>query len=274
MLVIDHTEKNWHRRFTNYGIGGALTYSRDLVKYQIPHWRKILPNDSLISTCPLLSQVPLVGHYNTVIQYLHTYPYLAKEINQHYTFTYDRIIYISAYLEYTNYMRDSGHLAVYVPMSIDVGSIQKHTLPKAKHKRFLYFGNITIPKLDMYNTLLRNIFFDEISFSKFNRKTPITRDQILSLAATYNYGIAVGRAAQELSALGVKVLIAGAKLGGIVTTEQEYIAQTQTNMNGRILTHSADIQHCINDIDKSLPLHSDITQSNHSQLVQLCLSKL
>src|SRR5262245_26785641 len=70
MHLFDHTNTRWRSRYQR--VNGAETYSMDLVKYQLGNWEKVLVEDDILSTCPLLSEVDLKGRYRRAVQYLHT----------------------------------------------------------------------------------------------------------------------------------------------------------------------------------------------------------
>lgn len=273
MELIDHTNPQWLNRKTE--ANGAETYSKDLVKYQIPHWENLLGDKDLISTCPLLYTIGIKGNYNVTIQYLHKYPYtdaigyankLQKAVNT------KEIIYITAYKEYEKLLRFMGLKAVYIPMAIDVAYISSHRQPKAGHDGIIYFGQVRRDKKDIHFNIKQackrlHIPFATITYDKLNGKTPVTQEEALKFISTFKYGVGVGRCAQEMMALGVKVMIAGIKVGGLITNEQEYQKQLATNMNGRVWTYSNKIDTCLVDRALATGRPQDITTINHADIV-------
>jgi len=241
MIVLDHTEKSWVARYKY--MNGALSYSKDLVAHQIPKWGEVLGENDIISTCARFSECEIGGNYDTAIQYLHSYPYYSDvlriaNIAKALPFSCKRLIFVTAYKAFETKLLNAGFNAVYVPMAIDVDAIQQHAQPKIEDNSIIYFGNIVHNKVGLFNKIKRacnnlNIPFYYISHSKFNNSTDISREETLQMVSTYKYGIGVGRCAQEMMALGVKVMIAGVKLGGLITNEEDYEKQLETNMNAR-----------------------------------------
>ena len=127
MLTVSHTDQSWISAFRR--MNGALTYSQDLVKYQIPNWEKVLGEDPLISTCPSLHVTDVTGRFKTVIQYLHSYPYTdpvgrVRRILNDKKFKCDKLIFITAYKELGKELFKDGLNAVYIAMSIYTGAVQ------------------------------------------------------------------------------------------------------------------------------------------------------
>lgn len=275
MRLIDHTNQIWEQRIRR--INGAYTYSVDLVKYQIPLWEKVLEEDDLISTCPKISEIGIKGKYNRIIQYLHSYPYYnsiqrAQMVRRSKDYSANKFIFISAYKEYVRNLNVGGFTAAFAPMAIDVKDIQSYQQPKMKEDRIIYFGNVIQNKVHLFNKIKRECQYlglelDWMSNGRFNTDESLTREEILKLISTYKYGIAVGRCAQELMALGVKTMIAGHKFGGLITNESEYEQQLNTNMNGRIITHTSNIASALKNIDLSITKANDIRLMNHAELI-------
>lgn len=273
MRLIDHTNEVWIKKVRR--INGAFTYSKDLVKYQIPKWENVLDKNDLISTCPKISEVGVEGEYNTVIQYLHSFPYISaiyrvQLVHNCPRYKYKRMIFMSAYKAFANQINANGMRAIFVPMAIDVNEIKSYQQEKIYDDRIIYFGNVVQNKVGIFNKLKTicpqlGLEFDYISNDKFNDKQSLTREQILKKISQYKYGISVGRCAQEMMALDVKTIIAGQKFGGLITNEEEYQMQLDTNMNGRIVTHTENIGTAIKNIDKAITKANDITKENHTR---------
>jgi hypothetical protein len=277
MLIVDHHDPHWLYKFKR--TNGALTYSQDLIKYQIPHWEKVLGDTDIISTCPKMSELDVTGRFENAVQYLHSYPYYNPvgrviEIAKHLPFKTKKIVFLAAYKELVTLLKEQGLKAVYAPMGIDVATVQSHAFEGNRYPdRIIWFGNVLHTKVKMFNTLrnkcrLQGLAFDHISVGRFNFKTKVDHEEALRMVSRYRYGIGVGRCALEMQALGLKVVIAGQKFGGIITNDREFNLQTETNMNGRIITYNRSIEQCIKDIDMSLVRTNDITTMNHALLAR------
>lgn len=273
MNFVNHTNKEWLAK--RIAINGAETYSKDLTTYQIPYWEQLLRENDIISTCPLFYNTTIKGNYRVAVQYLHSYPYnnpvlYAKKVEK--AVQADHVIYITAYKEYEKMLRFMNLKAVHIPMSIDSTAICQYSMPKAGHDRILYFGQLRNNKKLLAVKIKQackdlDIVYDSLSYNLFNGEVKYTREEGLRLVSTYQYGIGVGRCAQEMMALGVKVLIGGIRFGGIITTEEEYEQQLSTNMNGRLHTFSPNIKTCLLNIDKSIYRANDIKSMNHAEIV-------
>lgn len=272
MQVVDHTHHSWVHRVTR--INGAVTYSQDLVKFQIPKWAELLGPNDIISTCPKFSETRIAGQFDTAIQYLHTYPYTndvgsIKTLINQIAFKYKRIIFITAYKEFETKLNKAGIRAVFAPMAINAAKLREHKHnPIYGDKNILWFGNFNIYKRPVFTMLQRRcrqlgLTFDYIANETYNG---VITKQPHPIIAQYKYGIAVGRCALEMQAIGLKVFIAGREIGGLITNPGEYLLQQQTNMNGRINTYSSDPIKCIRDIDLSIVKSNDIMDYNHAEM--------
>lgn len=281
MIVLDHSEPNWLRRYQR--TNGALTYSKDLIKYQIPNWEKVLGENDIISTCAKFSECTTRGNFNLAIQYLHSYPYIGaldriRFLANHLPFKAKRLIFITAYKAFERELIGAGFRAVYIPMAIDVNTIQQYgENKKYDDHRIIYFGNIVQNKVGVFTKIKKEcsrlgLTLDVISQSRFNNLTPIDQEAALECVSGYQYGIGVGRCAQEMMALGLKVVIAGQKFGGIMTNGGEYTKQLETNMNGRICTYSTIPSVCFQNVGRSITASNDISTTNHATIFQANLT--
>jgi hypothetical protein len=277
MYLIDHNDPVWQARVRR--INGALTYSEDLGKYQVPKWEKILPYNSILSTCPKFSElIPRdFGSFDIAVQYLHSYPYShalerVQHVRQNLPFKTKDVFFISAYKQFAQILNTHNLKTLYCPMGIDAGAIQKFRTEEKYEDRIIYFGNIVQNKSRIFR-LMKNeaetygLKFDYISKSKLNNEIPLTREETLQTIAKYKYGIGVGRCAQELFALGVQTIIAGQRFGGLIMTNDDYELQLGTNMNGRVVTFSQNIRQCLERIDKSIVRWHDIAKDNHANQI-------
>ncbi len=278
MIVFDHKFPEWRRRYNRLRHeNGANTYSRDLVRHQIPHWQKWADNQNkrvILSTCPLLSRVNhKIKEADIIVQYLHTYPYLEPlNVIRKYCekVKAKRIMFLTAYKAYEKLMTGSGFEAYFVPMTIDARLLP--TMKPMRHPdKILWFGRIDDSKKKVYrelSELCANRFeFDTIANSRFNRRK-ISQSEAWQIASNYKYGVGVGRCALEMYALGLKVLVAGVKVGGLVMNENDYQLQSETNFNGRYHTFSDDLEECLENLNNSRSfVKSDIRLVNHSGVV-------
>lgn len=255
MHLFDHTTSSWLRR-TN-SINGAITYSKDIIKHQLPKWQSILGHNDLLSTAPPPDTFDLPSNINNAIIYLHTWPLDDNiiEFKSRYRVPAKNVIYITAYKEYCKTLKQYGYNAVYIPMSIDTEQVQQYAQVKDKHG-IVYYGNITSAKLKTYRKVQEvcrslGVRLDTVSYGVY-RGRAVTQEQALEYISRYTYGIGVGRCALEMQALGLKVLIAGRALGGLITNDTEYTLQQEVNMNGRINTYSNSMKQCLLNIDKSI----------------------
>lgn len=270
MYLFDHNTRSWRK--DNKLINGAVTYSKDIVKYQVNEWAKILGPNDLISTAPPPCTINLPPRINNAIIYLHSWPVNPDfwTFQSRFTLPAKNIIYITAYKKYCRDLQKYGFQAVYIPMSIDEEAIQQYAQSKSR-EGFIYYGNIMQVKQSTYRKIRLKckdlkIPFDTISRNIYNGKV-VTQEEALSIVSTYQYGIGVGRCALEMFALGLKTFIAGRRVGGLITNDREYIKQQEVNMNSRIWTYSDQIQKCLLDIDNSIIKASTI-ESHVSEVLK------
>lgn len=258
LTVIDHTERVWSSRYLRHGReNGAATYSRELVEHQAPAW-SVLADDVTVSTCPLLSHVGDLPGGDVAVQYLHTYAYrdplqqadvVVREIGER----YPRVVFVAAYAPLVNRLRAAGHEAVFVPMTVDVDRVVGlATGPGLADSRppehIAYYGNITGSKLPVFNKVRRLV---ESNGYELHHVRGDQSEAFPELAG-FSYGIGVGRCALEMFALGLRVLIAGEKFGGIIVTPEDFWAQRAVNLNGRVTTYDRDPDACIDGLPSSL----------------------
>lgn len=263
ITLFDHTEPKWHSKYTARGReNGAATYSREIVKYQVPVLYELFnETEVIVSTCPLLSQVDhsqFPSYAKVAIQYLHSYPYgdslrQAREVTEtlkNIPNDIDHILFVTAYSQLADRLSNAGYDAIYLPMSVDTTVIPDAKREKQyKGKNIIYFGNVTLSKEKTFHEL-RYAFkkmgwqFNYISNGKLSGIYPLSQRQAWERINDYQYGIGVGRCALEMMAMGMNVLIAGTHVGGIMLNEDDYYAQRDTNFNGRITTFDREIESC------------------------------
>lgn len=256
MHLFDHNTPSW-RQYPNL-VTGAITYSEDIIKFQLPHWESILGIHDVLSTAPPLDTIELPSKTNNIVVYLHTWPYSEEtlRIEKYSKGLKRKLLLISAYKPYVETLRKKGFRAVYIPMSIDIEHIKQYQQTKYEHGRIVYYGNVSNYKRKLLKEIKETcenlgLELDIVSWNIFEKKK-ITHEESLRLISTYNYGIGVGRCALELMAFGVKQVIAGRAVGGLITNEEEFELQREVNMNGRIYTYSDNLSTCLLNIDKAI----------------------
>lgn len=269
MHLIDHTEPNWLLRYqSNKRENGAATYSRELVKYQVPIWRDNFSGSLLISTCGLLHyQDNLPKSVDLVVQYLHTIKYddytkEAVKVIENLRTKYKRIVFVTAYQQVCDGLNAKGIDAIFIPMTIDTASLPRSIADD--DKRVIYFGNVTHVKNNMFRTL-RQTFrkrgwqFDHLSDSTFNGEYLETQEQVWSVVSQYRYGVGVGRCALEMFGMNMKVLVAGIhNTGGLILDDDDYEVQQRTNFNG--LNNKYNLKYAIDNFENSIIRTNDIHQ--------------
>jgi hypothetical protein len=259
--LYDHTETQWARRYEKLKRNnGARTYTQDIVKYQVPLWKKHARTETLtVSATNYLSSIPKVKLSELNVQYLHTYKYdypleIINKINT------PRTLYVTAYKDLLKHTDK----AVFIPMTIDAEKITPHKKRKKYSKRVIWFGNVLghrVPMFDVVQKALKKngLELDCISHNKFNGQT-MTQTEMWEKISEYKYGVGCGRSALEMSALGVKVMYVSKYFGGIVTNDKEWQTKIDGNFASKHCTYSKDIDKCIRDWDKSLVRTMDIKE--------------
>lgn len=276
MLVIDHTNEHWNLRYTRHGReNGAATYSRELVRYHVPIWQKYAPNDTVVSTVPLItsrSQFDIPENTKLLVQYLHRYPYedYLADVKRVVRVMGDiRIIFVVAYQQFATVLRAKGYEALYLPMTIDAAEVRKHAAPKKIHgpKTIAYFGNLLHGKENVYPNLKweltrRGYSIDTFANGQYNNSPlKLTQAEIWERLSEYEYGIGVGRCALEMYALGLKVLIVGGQWGGLCMDGNDFVQQLGSNLNGRVITFDRELQPCLDALPHSAVITSDIKET-------------
>lgn len=225
-MILTHEYEAFKRRVTR--VNGAVTYSIDFCNIVAPELT--IPDGFTLSTCQ-----PMGGH--KVITILHSYTKNTIEFVRRNPNTCFITHYRPMALRFG---------ANYIPMSIDISA-----LPEAnpnKNGKWIYFGNLMNGKHTIYNQIRKLTNCDLISMGRFNDK-PIRQAEAHEIINEYSYGIGVGRCALEMYAMGLKVLVAGERFGGVALTLADYLAHQSVNFNGRVRTGDAEICDCIKLID-------------------------
>ena len=222
-------------------MNGAVTYSEDFCRMVAP--KLTIPDGYRLSSCQ-----PLGGEKTITI--LHSYG--QKTID--FVRQYPKTCFITHYRP-----MELRFGASYLPMSIDVTKLPQS---KSRNGKWIYFGNLMNGKHTIYNQIRKVTDCDIISMGKFN-EIPVTQSEAHEIISEYSYGIGVGRCALEMYSMGLKVLIAGERFGGVALDHSDYLAQQSVNFNGRVRTGDAEIRDCIKLIDHSYqPLLSMLDMRN------------
>jgi len=269
LYLIDHNEPKWNRRYHNSKReNGAHTYSKEIVKFQVPLWSKHSPGDMLISTCPLLSDVDdLPEEVDLVVQYLHTMKYddpakEAKEVIKNIKVKYKAIVFVTAYTAVQDALDKEGIQSIFIPMTIDVSRLPKPK-PIYDGKKIIYFGNVLHHKRKAYRQLVKEFKdngweVDVLSRNTYKGEKIDSQEEIWKIVSRYRYGIGVGRCALEMSAMGMKVFVGGIheNEGGAMLKPGDKLDQALTNYNGLNIKHSH--QESIDGLSMSYGLRGDI----------------
>lgn len=263
MIVYNNSEPEWRdRRYRLNRVNGAETYGAEIEKFQIPIWRE-LSDDITVSTTNLLSNMENPILSGTNVQYLHTYPIddPQKQFRAVLGITTDPI-FVTSYMGLHAAIQQAGYRSIFIPMTIDDTNIPKQV--ENPKNAFIWYGNITSDKWHTFGKLLRyfdsiGVQFDWISNNRFRDKGPkLSQQECWDIISQYKYGVGVGRCYMEMAAMGLKCIIAGNDIGGIVTSEYEHRRQVDTNYNARYHTFSKDLRTLLENIDDAIPMYESI----------------
>lgn len=246
--LITHDDPQWQRRYQSHGReNGAATYSREIVRFQIPVWEAELGDaaTATISTCPLVygepgnRRRPLPGG-DLLVQYLHEWRFqrpqkAAVALHSALRASYGRVAFVVAYRGLQAILEAEGLTALYVPMSIDTQQVKAYRLPDdapRDDRAIAYYGNVGRFKAEHYRELTKTVPAFGLDFHHIRERQPLSWGRL----AHYAYGAGVGRCAMEMAALGLRVLISGRSYGGLVMGHGDYLTQQSTNFNGRLVT--------------------------------------
>lgn len=265
-FVYDDTEQDWqtrHRRINRNN--GAKTYTREILKYQIPLWKKHVETAS-ISTTNVITRIKDFTPSDINVQYLHTYPFTDPLLQvKTIVSKIPNTIFVVSYRALHDAIHQAGYKSIFIPMTIDGDTIPNVDKTKP-NDHIIYYGNITKEKTETY-TKLKSFFedkgwtFDTISENQFNNGKKLSQQQCLEIVGHYHYAIAVGRCYMEASAMGVKTIIAGNGIGGYVSSKTDHQKQVDTNYNARYFTKSDDLETIYKNISKIKPYYEDIKEN-------------
>lgn len=186
--IIDTTDPNYIARRNSITIGkynGAYYYSKDIVDYIIPRVHTDRPWDTLgIRACRSMDHAIIFVHHcrnwDRVYNWLHSYK--------------DQILVCSTWPT-LDWAKRRGKKAIFLPLSIDITSVQKFKTEKTKEA--CYAGNRWSFKREDEN---RNIPAG-VDFPP----AEIPREEMLKFIAPYKELYAIGRCALEGLALGCEI---------------------------------------------------------------------
>ncbi len=268
MFLFDHNHPSWQVRYGRHNrTNGAQTYSEEIVRYQVPIWRSLTanaPGEVVVSTCGIVPSTCPPRPY-LLVQYLHEYPigeyeeWLKRRLDVINARTQPQhLVFVVAYRSFQSWLQNHGLNAIYVPMSIDPPVPKK--IKRRGEGHVAYYGNLNVRRAVAAR---RQRLLQEIRGVLAARGWQLTvvsgvpQQEAWQQLNEFSYGIGVGRCAQEMSALGLRVMIAGQQFGGIITTPAELEVQRSTNLNGRVCTFDNDINICLQSLDLTLECHLD-----------------
>jgi hypothetical protein len=226
VIVYDHSHPIWRSEYDQHRrTNGAFTYSQDICKWHLPVWRDLLGAEQSVATCGI---VP-----GATVQYLHerTHTELSAETR----------LFVTTYKDLAVALGTRG---LWLPNAVDAD-----TLPAPiPHRDWVYFGNLVGAKRKSIE-FLNGRGVDVVSCIE-------NQNEALRRVAQYRYGIGVGRCALEMMAMGMKVMIFGKGLGGLIISHDDYERQSAANFNSNVTTGAGSISECMARIDEAMPIHA------------------
>lgn len=249
---------------------GAYTYSQEIVKYHIPVMKKVLEQYQLFFNNPTIITVGNsydiqdIGGTDLFINYLHEK--LGRDLERVKKSLILPIphIFITGRIEVKEELNKRGIPCIWLPMSVDINYLNQYKKEDNEryNTRVIFFGNKYFNKKLTYrhwkkllnqkgialDSICNNIYYKQkIGIDK------LTREEIISVLCDYKYAIASGRCALECLALGVKTIISGEKMGGLIMNDQDFHKQSLCNLVARgVNTFSEDFETCWENIDNSI----------------------
>jgi hypothetical protein len=230
MIIISN-----HKNFSNFTTG-VMTYYEDFQRVVAPY----LEGDGEL----LFWHKGKYRANKKCTQILHT-----PNSSQFKRLFMSKISFITHYERLVKVAKRYKVKANYVPMSIDLSQIPKKIY--IKRQGIVYFGNLFHAKSKTYNLLKEEgLDFDTISHMK-------DHSDALYAVSRYEFGIGVGRAALEMLAMGLKVIVAGRNYAGAITNEN-FNTHHKSNCNSDVLIKQINLKE---DLDKAEVL-TDLSKLN------------
>lgn len=205
---------------------GAKTYSEDIIKFYVPVFEKhfehnrqknllITVNNAWDTVYSKYKQIFLFVHERGINEEIRQIRLndlkLFNKKNKH-----AKVWFIVWSQQQCEELTANNLNAIYLPMAIDTQKFIKYRdYPKFYDNRIIYFGNIIGKKIKPFNELWKvcrrkGFGLDSISQNTYNNGFfKLNKPAIYKLISRYKYGVGVGRSAQEMSAMGLKVFCYG-----------------------------------------------------------------
>lgn len=251
LRVIDHTNHpTWtpiNKRLNREN--GARTYSRDILKFYVPIFEEVFSGAEkvLLITVQNWNATEVWKGYDKIFVFVHERggteeiriqkrQALKKfsELNKQ-----SEVYFIVWCPQHEGELLKEGLNAIYLPMAIDSDVYTPYQrIKKGKNKKLIYFGNIIQGKVTPFGQLKKVVEkkgwrIDYISQDRLNSfGMKMKPDKIRWTLAQYKYGVGVGRSAQEMSAMGIKVVCFSLKDVMLARTDEEaekLMAQNNTS---------------------------------------------
>lgn len=223
MIVYDHDHPLWRSNFDRHKrTNGAFTYSKDICRWHLPIWQGLLGAEDSVATCGIVS--------GATVQYLHE--------RTHVDLSSETKLFVTTYKDLADAL---GHRGLWVANAIDTDNLPPHK----PVKDWVYYGNLVGAKRKAAEHL-NGMGVEIVSCVE-------SQDEALSRVAQYRYGIGVGRCALEMMAIGLKVLIFGKGLGGLVLSGDDFERQREANFNSNVVTGVASLAEGMARINEARP---------------------
>lgn len=228
MIVLDHTDPSFSDRAAKHGrTNGAITYSRDIVKWHVPVWQALLGAEDVVATCAIEPRA--------TVQYLHerTYAGLSSETK----------LFVTPWKDLADAL---GKRGLWLPNCVDEDILPEHRPTKG----WVLYGNTAGTRVSAIRKRVMDVAerygIDVVSGVGDQRDA-------LEMVSRYRYGIGVGRCAIEMMAIGLKVLFFGNNFGGAIVRMEDAHRHAPVNFNATVMTGFATVEEGMARIDEARP---------------------